>query len=524
MRMAQTQSEALRQLLEVGRLLSSKLDLGELLRAVLEAASKVVDAETASLLLLDEKTHELYFDLALNMGEEAHKVRLKLGQGIAGAVAQSLKPEIINEARSDPRWSPAMDKQSGFVTRSILAVPLTIKGRLIGVVEAINKRAGEFSEDDLRSFEAFASQAAVAIDNARLFASVREEKAKLDTIFGEMNDGAILADSRGRIIIANDAAHKLLGVGQSPETLQDALAGLVITPSMHEMLAGDKADYKFAAAREQPKKLILAGKVTRLVSKSERRTAARGGWIVVFRDETEEWQKERLKRTFLSLISHKLKTPLSAVIGFSELLLEDLKAGATPTASALKAARSISLQGRKLGDLVDRLLRYTTLENTNDALDRKPCAVDELVGETLKLMKDWLVEKNASVRYGGAPGESLLVDREQFVEVLKNLVENAVKFDTKAEKTVAIALAAADGWARLSVQDSGPGIPPEDQEKVFTRFHQIETFFTGQVDGWGLGLSFVKKIVEGHGGVVELRSKLGEGTTVTLKLPRAEGR
>ena len=523
--MAQTQSEALRQLLEVGRLLSSKLDLGDLLRTVLEAASKVVDAETASLLLVDEKTQALYFALALHMGEGAHKVRLKLGQGIAGSVAQSLKPEIINEAKKDPRWSPAMDKQSGFVTRSILAVPLTIKGRLIGVVEAINKRAGEFSEDDLRSFEAFASQAAVAIDNARLFASVREEKAKLDTIFGEMNDGAILADSRGRIIIANGAAHKLLGVGHNPTTLQDALSGLVITPSMHEMLAGDKPDYKFAAAREEPKKLILAGKVTRLLSKgSERHDAGRDGWIVVFRDETEEWQKEKLKRTFLSLISHKLKTPLSAVIGFSEILLEDLKAGITPTASTLKAAHSISFQGRKLGDLVDRLLRYTTLENTNDAIDRKPCSVDELIGETLKLMKDWLAEKNATVAFGGAPGESLLIDREQMVEVIKTLVENAVKFDTKAEKKVAIALAARDGWAHLSVRDTGPGIPPEDQDKVFTRFHQIETFFTGQVDGWGLGLSYVKKIVEGHGGLVELQSKLGEGTTVTLKLPLAAGK
>src|SRR4051812_19836247 len=117
--MAQTQ-EALETLLEVGRLLSSKLDLPELLQTVLELAARVVDAESASLLLVDEKTGELYFDVALGLSEAASKVRLRPGQGIAGSVAKTLKPEIINDAPKDPRWSPAMDDMTGFKTRSIL--------------------------------------------------------------------------------------------------------------------------------------------------------------------------------------------------------------------------------------------------------------------------------------------------------------------------------------------------------------------------------------------------------------------
>src|ERR1700758_5280938 len=162
-------AQRLELLLEVARLLSSKLELSELLTTVLELSSRVVDAETASLLLLDEAAQELYFDVALGLGEGASKVRLKLGQGVAGSVAQNRKPETINDVRQDPRWSPQMDAQSGFVTRSILAVPILRKGRLIGVIEAINKRGGPFVEDDVAAFEAFASQAGVAIENARLF-------------------------------------------------------------------------------------------------------------------------------------------------------------------------------------------------------------------------------------------------------------------------------------------------------------------------------------------------------------------
>ena len=196
--MPATNAQTLELLLEVGRLLSSKLELSDLLTSVLELSTRVVDAESASLLLLDEKTQELYFDVALGLGPDAAKVRLPLGAGIAGSVAKSRAPEIINAVRSDARWSPAMDEASGFVTRSILAVPMLIKGRLVGVLEAINKSDGGFTEADLRAFEAFASQAAVAIENARLFASLREERFKLATVFAQMTDGAALTDPSDR--------------------------------------------------------------------------------------------------------------------------------------------------------------------------------------------------------------------------------------------------------------------------------------------------------------------------------------
>jgi two-component system, NtrC family, sensor histidine kinase KinB len=508
--MASRDAQRLELLLEVARLLSSKLELSELLTTVLELASRVVDAETASLLLLDEAAQELYFDVALGLGDDLSKVRLPLGQGIAGSVAQARKPAVINDVRADPRWSPKMDEQTGFVTRSILAVPILLKGRLIGVIEAINRRGGPFGGDDVEAFEAFASQAGVAIDNARLFASLRDEKFKLATVFSQMHDGAALTDAAGRVLLANAAAARLLGGELS--ALDGALKGMTVAPPLADLLASPEKGDAFIATRSEPTLLVIAGRVTRA-------PLAEGveGRLFVFSDETETARQERMKRSFLSLISHKLKTPLASVIGFSDILLSQTDDKTDPM--TLKALKTVNEQGLKVGDLVDKLIRYTTLESPDAKADLADTSVDEAVAEALDALKEKIDAKKASVDFAPT-GLTLRADRAMFVEVIKNLVENAFKFDPKPAPVVAVRVRSDDDWTALSVTDLGPGIPPEAQQAVFSRFHQVEKDFTGQQDGMGLGLPFVKKVAELHGGAATLHSKLGAGTTVTVTWPR----
>ena len=508
--MATTNAETLELLLEVGRLLSSKLEIGELLTSVLELSTKVVDAESASLLLLDEKTQELYFDVALGLGDGAAKVRLKLGQGIAGTVAQSRTAEIINDVRADARWSPAMDAQTGFTTRSILAVPMLLKGRLIGVLEAINKRGADgFADADRRSFEAFASQAGVAIDNARLFASLREEKFKLATVFAQMTDGAVLTDAAGRVLLANDASGKLLGADLAE--IGAGLTGMAVTPSLPDLLNLGGAVADFAAVRKEPTLLVLEGRATRAP------LGGVEGRLFVFRDRTENWRQEKLKRTFLSLISHKLRTPLAAITGFADILMGDADPDGDPMTA--KAIRTIRDQGVKVSELVDKLLSYTTIESPDVQFHAEPVVLDEAIVEAKGALEEKLTARGAVI---DAPptGLTVMADKRLLVEALKNLIDNAVKFNPKPAPPVAIRAQAQGEWAALSVGDTGPGIPPEDHERVFSRFHQVEKDFTGQQDGMGLGLAFVRKVAELHGGTVTLRSALGAGTTVTLTLPR----
>lgn len=510
------QAEHFELLLEVGRLLSSKIELDELLTSVMQLAARVVEAETASLLLVDLTTDELYFHVALGLDPALAKIRLKMGQGIAGATAQSAQPMIINDVKKDPRWNSKMDKDSGFVTRSILAAPIMLKGRCIGVVEAINHINGDFTVTDLRVFEAFASQAAIAIENARLFSSLKEQNQTLDTLLNEIRDAAFLTDGQGTVLVANAAAKQFLG--SEGVRLDAALAGMTLTPPMAAIIGGNEPLVAFEAVREAPNKLVLAGTATLI---RDGTSGALKGRVVVFRDVTDERREEGLKRNFLSLISHKLKTPLSSITGYSQLLYEDArkKPEAAFQASSL---RTILTQGQKLSGLVDKLLNFTVLEELKDqAIDKKPFDLSVVLRQAVDAMEPWIVEKEAKVSVDHAPGLEPLGDSALTREVLKNLVENGLKFSRAKPPAVTVSAVRAEGGVEIRVADNGPGIPPEERAKVFEKFYQIDASFTGQIEGWGLGLPFVKKVVERLDGTVRLESGPEGGTVVVVTLPAA---
>lgn len=172
----------LRKVLALTKILNSTLKLNELLALIMKTSSEVMRSEVASLLLIDEASQELVFRVALGGkgAELEEKFRVKMGEGIAGSVAASGKPEIVNAPHKDPRFAKRFDDSTGFVTRAILCVPMKARGKVIGVLQAINPilRNG-FSQDDLELFETFADHAAIAIENAQLHGEiVKQEKAK----------------------------------------------------------------------------------------------------------------------------------------------------------------------------------------------------------------------------------------------------------------------------------------------------------------------------------------------------------
>ena len=172
----------LRKVLALTSVLNSTLQLNELLALIMTTSSEVMRSEVASLLLIDETSHELVFRVALGGkgAELEEKFRVKMGEGIAGSVAASGKPEIVNDPHKDPRFAKRFDDSTGFVTRAILCVPMKAKGKVIGVLQAINPLHREgFGQEDLELFETFADQAAIAIENAQLHGEiVKQEKAK----------------------------------------------------------------------------------------------------------------------------------------------------------------------------------------------------------------------------------------------------------------------------------------------------------------------------------------------------------
>ena len=164
----------LRQLQDLSALLNSSLDHMTIRKRAIQAATLLMNAEAGSLLLLDEATGELYFDVAHGeKGEAVRAARLRRGQGIAGHVARTGEPIIVNDVQSDVRFFRQVDQISGFVTRSMVCVPVTAHGHLLGVLQAINRKNGEpFGEDDLQNFVALGHQVGIAIENANLYEEI----------------------------------------------------------------------------------------------------------------------------------------------------------------------------------------------------------------------------------------------------------------------------------------------------------------------------------------------------------------
>jgi PAS domain S-box-containing protein len=508
-------------LLQANRILSSKLDSTDLLEAVMELATRVVRAETASILLLDEKTNELYFNVALGeAGEQIKQIRLKVGEGLAGWVAQHKQPLIVNDCQNDPRWSGKGDEKSEFKTRQILAVPMVAKGRLMGVVEAINKVGDDaFSAQDQKAFEAFSSQAAIAIENARLFSEVKREKEKLGTVFTEMTDAALLIDEAGNIRIMNNAAGTFFGV--TPEeavgqlNIRHLIKDFLVVPPLDVIIERREKTCAVELHRKEGKSFFLTGMVNKLVNESDELA----GYLIVLHDVTDMRKEEMLKRNFLSLMSHKLKTPLVTIAGYAPLLLEDAN---HLTDFQRKALTTIKNQGMHLSSLVDKLLNFSLVESETLSLETLKTGVKDLMEETISNMRPYLESHGARAVLDPSVETSpaVKVDPERVREVIRNVIENAVKFNTNADKTVRIACAEQNDFVYISFEDNGPGIPPEEHPKIFQKFYQIEDSFTGQVEGAGLGLALVKRIVEAHGGTVGVDSAVGRGSTFYITLPK----
>ncbi|MBP7795642.1 MAG: GAF domain-containing protein [Elusimicrobiales bacterium] len=500
----------LEMLVTVSRLLSSKLDIGDLLTTIMRLATRVVDCERASLYLLDEKTQELYFHVALDLDNDLKKIRLKLGEGIAGICARDGKSIISNNISFDERHTKKVDEKSGYTTRSLLTCPMIIKGKTIGVVQAINKLDGDFDEEDKNSFEAFASQAAVAIENSRLFNSVRDEKNKLENIFKIIGEGVVVTDENGVIKTINDSAVNFLGHNEKIHKDIKELLSSFITDVDIDTVIKDQKNLKFFIEKNEPQKLILE---CSLISENFLHQENSKELVWIFSDVTQSIIQSRISREFLSLVSHKFKTPITSMIGYSQIL-ENIKC---MDDMAQKAVKSIVCQGFKLSGLVDEMIDFSTIESKKSSdLKLSILSIDNFLDEIISFERS----KFSGVEFEKKVYDNfdIEVDKDLFKKAIIELIKNGIKFNSKDKKRIELISKLVDDKKYIEIADNGNGIPSNEINKIFDNFYQIEQNFTGQTEGWGLGLSIVKKIVELHNSNITVESKISEGTTVRITL------
>ncbi|MCE8428213.1 MAG: PAS domain S-box protein [Candidatus Methanoperedens sp.] len=251
----------------------------------------------------------------------------------------------------------------------------------------------------------------------------------------------------------------------------------------------------------------------------------------VFQDMTEHKNAERIrlenerlinadrtKNEFLATMSHELRTPLNAVLGFSELLKRKMAGGLNEKQE--EYVDHILEGGKHQLNLIDMILDMTRIEAGKLELALRRISVPQIIEEVLSLLRDKAMKRRVALKteFDPALGQ-IFADRQKFMNIMFNLVDNAIKFSKPEGGTVTITVKKVDNIARFSISDTGIGIKDEDMGKLFVLFQQIDSGLTRKYGGAGLGLTITKQLVELHGGMITAKSKYGEGSTFTFTLP-----
>jgi len=382
-----------RRLIDIARDLASTLDLDVLLSRIVFAASEISGAEAASILLYDEASRQLHFQIATNLDASTRRgIVVPLEGSIAGWIVTNRQTVRIVNAHEDPRFFSNVETKTGFSTESLLGIPLVTKNKVVGVLEVINKHRGKFTDTDESMLLVLGAQAAVAIENARLF------------------------------------------------------------------------------------------------------------------------QQSDLISEFV----HELRTPLSSLSTATYLLLR-------PEMSQEQRdqiVHNIHNETIRLNALASSFLDLARLESGRVQFRKSAFSIADLVYECKDVMASKALEDNIQIRVEAAERLPLLeADRDKIKQVLLNLLSNAIKYN-RPNGTVIMRPEETEDEIAIYIQDTGMGIPEEAVPHLFQKFFRVREH-ESRAAGTGLGLSICKQIISGHGGRIEVKSKLGVGTVFIVYLPRS---
>lgn len=342
-----------------------------------------------------------------------------------------------------------------------------------------------------------------------------DETEKLTTVIKEMNEGIVILSKDWKIRNVNESALKYLNISEAGDTsLIDSIFNEhTVSISREELLDLSSPHKVFDIIREETEKtkpLYLEN--NRDILKDP--TGEVSSVVLTARDVTSTRKEESLKQDFMGSISHKLRTPLTLIKGNTSCLLDGILDPLT--AKQRKSIELISKGSDSLNALVEEIIGFTIVYGQK--FEKKKESIDvhtELSEVTALLVNDKKIELNIDCPLD----VKLNMSKIYFGLVVKNLIENAIKFSDKDTIKIDIKAKAHGDGVKLTFIDNGCGIPPEEREKIFDKFYQIEKSFTGSVQGVGLGLALVKRIVESYGGKIVLTSELGKGSTFSITLP-----
>jgi two-component system phosphate regulon sensor histidine kinase PhoR len=338
---------------------------------------------------------------------------------------------------------------------------------------------------------------------------LRAERDLLTGILSSMNEGVLVVGSDGLIVLTNPALREMLLIGS--DAVGKSVLRVIRNTDLNSVLQGASRGEASEVETE------LAGLMRRrALVRAVPLQDASGGVLAVFVDVTELRKLEAVRRDFVANASHELRSPLTTVRAAAETLR-------TMDNDAKATARFIELIQRnseRLGNLIDDLLELSRIESRELKLQLEPLDVGTMVERTLAQHAHRAQVRQITLRHEATGAPAVRADRRALDHVLGNLIDNALKYCSE-KAAIRVFAAAENGTVRVSVADTGPGIPSEHVQRIFERFYRVDAGRSRELGGTGLGLSIVKHLVEAMGGTVTVDSRVGTGSTFSLTLPRA---
>lgn len=509
-------------LLETSAAVVSTLDLDTVLQTILEQMGRLLQIQMYAIIQLDPQTNA--FRIRASRGLSPQYVeRLSIlpdePDSVTMRALRSGQPVQISDTETDPSYTIRRFRARLEGYRAILAVPLRTHHAPSTALVVFHPLPHVFDETEIQLLVNFANHAAMAIENATLFersdSRLREQTYRLESLIQSLQEGLILSNLQGEITYINPHMAALTSANVS--TIRDALTSLLHRAEPFSAPVPEILEKLLTAQPPQNLELTLRQGGQRLtyrlqtfnVQDFQHRCVGLG---VLLHDITADKELDRMRASLIATVSHELRTPLAAIKGYATTLLADDVAWQPETQR--RFLQIISEETDRLTDMVNDILDLSRLESGALHLQMRPCDLPSLLQETLRR----LPIPSGSVHISLPPDLPLLfVDPLRVQTILRNLLENAWKYGGESVQIWVEAHKREDDLL-LRIRDDGPGIPSEEQKRIFEPFYRAQAAAANAPGGAGLGLAICQGLVQAHGGKLWLEPQL-RGAAFVFTLP-----
>jgi PAS domain S-box-containing protein len=524
------EAEALR---KASFVLGSMLDTTQMLDQLLEQIHSVIPYDSANVMVIERGMARVTHQRGDKRFLAVDATDMPLLQVKQMPYLQRMlithRPQIVPDTQADPNW---VHLETSPWVRAWAGAPIVVWNEVIGFFSLNSETPGSYISEQAELLSAFAAHAAIAIENAQLveglggqmmarIAELRTERDKSEAILHSVGDAICMTDLAMRIQYVNEAYMRLTGYAaeEAIGQLSDFALGAPLSDQDVQSLQGARArgevwEGEVVFRRKDGRTYEAVLTITPLRDDQGRQV----GYVSTHRDISQHKELDRARRRFMTHVSHELRTPVANMKLYTQLMRD----GRRPD-RVRHYLHVLNQQADRLADLIQDMLDMTELDVGRAVTTWGPVCLDTVVGDSVTRLQGRAEETGLTLAAKSIPPELPVVqgDQARLTQALNELVENAVVFTPPGgEVLIEVETAHEDGqqWVTIAVHDTGPGISPEEQERIFDYFYRGSLAESGHVPGTGLGLSIVKAIMDAHGGRVMVESKEGEGSTFTLWL------